>query len=193
MSEASQCFVEPRLPELQPRIVIGRPPSATSYGKHLFRSATPPCAPPASRRMSGFPELLLLSGSTSSSPYGWSNDATTQRSNDLAAQPKGHLLRTSIESSCEYARPPLQILRCSAGYLPQAPWVEGLGVERLPVARRRSIDVPPAWGATANRQPTACLQHLNSRIIFAASCPAPTQPTDGPSADLQTFEPHSNG
>ncbi len=85
-------LVEPRLPESQPRIVIGRPPSATRYGKHLLRSAAPPHVPPASRRMPGHLELLL-SGSTSNSPPSWSNDATTQRSSYAPIGTDSNLIR----------------------------------------------------------------------------------------------------
>ncbi len=115
---SKQHLLEHRLPESQPRIVIGRPPSATRYGKQFLRSAAPPYVPPASRRMSGSHELLLT-GSTSNSPHGWSNDATTQQPNDLAIQLKGHL-RTSFEPSAPQ-EPGVASLCCSPAVNRQLP------------------------------------------------------------------------
>ncbi len=111
----------------------------------IFRSAAPPHVPPASRRMPGSAELLLL-GSTSNSPHSWSNDATTQRPGYPTKGTPSNLIRT--------------------------PLLRSLGL-RASVARRRSIDIPPAWGATVNRQPV--LSTLTAEY-FAAACPAPTQP-----------------
>ncbi len=57
-------------------------------------------------------------------------------------KPQEHL-RTPIESSCEYARPPLQILRCSSGYLGRG---RGWGGSLLLACCQPStINCQPAW------------------------------------------------
>ncbi len=120
-----QGVLEHRLPELQPRIVIGRPPSAIGHGKHF--SDLPllhmSCPHPA-----GCPGLWNCSSQVRRAIPRIAGP-TTQPRNDLAIQLKGHL-RTSFEPSAPQ-EPRAASLSCS-------PAVNGC---------------TPAWGQADNCQP----------------------------------------